>query len=260
MLYNVRAMRDFPKEREGEILEFIREGLPYVPCFTGTGLARLAIKVNRIYDHFKKRHGVVISAFKMEETQTLPNGTETVREISLKENLERSHQLARRIREMGYGYAPTLGMWKDPETGIVSYEQSYLVPMMTLEDGLKLGREFDQYGIIYFEKGKWGLYEAKTGNLEVEGTQFHVIYGESPFVEELIEKKRGSTLPNIYSLEEDYEERVDEKGAKYRVKVVRPKKVTPAKNWFSFLRAQDEQGEEGEGGGLLSPLPLLGGR
>ena len=72
--------------------------------------------------------------------------------LSPAENNKQEEKLKKAIRKMGYGYTDIEGNFFHNE------EDSFFIPKMTKEDGIKLGIQFKQYSIIYGFKdiNKWG--------------------------------------------------------------------------------------------------------
>jgi hypothetical protein len=76
------------------------------------------------------------------------------------ENRERLVSFKQNIRSRGYGYIPMTGHWTEcmdqvpytecaPDRKIDSTEPSFLIPNMTLEEAISLGKKYQQDGIIY---------------------------------------------------------------------------------------------------------------
>lgn len=66
-------------------------------------------------------------------------------ELSPKANKKRNRELARKLREMGYGFYQVQGKYGNVEKPLV-------VPNITKEDIIKLGNEFEQDSVIFVEK------------------------------------------------------------------------------------------------------------
>lgn len=66
-------------------------------------------------------------------------------ELSPKANKERNRELAKKLREMGYGFYQVQGRYGNVEKPLV-------VPNISKEDIVKLGNEFEQDSVIFVEK------------------------------------------------------------------------------------------------------------
>ena len=67
------------------------------------------------------------------------------------ENNRRIEELKSDLRSMGLSFIKTHGRWN--EGGKQTNEQSFLVPNITKEQALKLGKKYNQYSIIFKERG-----------------------------------------------------------------------------------------------------------
>lgn len=73
-------------------------------------------------------------------------------EYSVKENRHRMSDLKQQVHQMGLGFIQMLSRWV--EDGEAFDEQSLLIPNISKEDALKLGKEYEQSSIIYKEGTK----------------------------------------------------------------------------------------------------------
>lgn len=102
---------------------------------------KIAGGVSRVLQHFNSPNpAVVISAYRSEDQDG--------REVSLKENIKEQNDLKKKVRAMGYGFIPLRAKFKYEESSEPEEEESLLVPGMTLEEGVKLGRKFKQHSIL----------------------------------------------------------------------------------------------------------------
>ena len=77
---------------------------------------------------------------------------------SNKENKDAYAELKNEVREMGYGYIPLMGGYKE-EKGFVN-EKSLFIPNITKDDIMEIGRKYNQDSILF--KDKSGFYEIGT--------------------------------------------------------------------------------------------------
>lgn len=73
--------------------------------------------------------------------------------MSPKQKKEANKKLQARLRQMGYGYIPTKGVYQYQD-GNVDSERSYFVPKISREALLKLAKEFDQESVIHGKDGR----------------------------------------------------------------------------------------------------------
>lgn len=66
------------------------------------------------------------------------------------ENNIKTEQLKKDIKELGLSYVKTYGAWN--EKGKQTHEHSFLIPNITKEQALKLGKKYGQYSIIFKDK------------------------------------------------------------------------------------------------------------
>jgi len=71
------------------------------------------------------------------------------------ENKQLHKNLKIQVREMGYGFIEMKGGWV--EEGMFSSEESLFIPKINKKQMLELGKEYDQFSVIY--KDKSGFYE-----------------------------------------------------------------------------------------------------
>lgn len=70
-------------------------------------------------------------------------------QATTKSNKERNKQLASDLRDLGYGFYQISGRYGN-------VEHPYVVPNISKEDIIKLGREYEQDSVIYVEKTEEG--------------------------------------------------------------------------------------------------------
>lgn len=101
--------------------------------------------LSRIYQHIESKDSVfvIISAFQAADP---------------KEDQRNHAQLAKDIRALGYGYIEFDSQWKYDD-GTIAGEQSFFVPKMTKQDGLKLCKKYNQEAIIF--KDSEGMVELR---------------------------------------------------------------------------------------------------
>jgi len=73
-------------------------------------------------------------------------------EYSEKENKQRMSELKQKVHQMGFGFIQMLSRWV--EDGEAFDEQSLLIPNISREVAIKLGKEYEQSSIIYKEGTK----------------------------------------------------------------------------------------------------------
>ena len=90
-------------------------------------------------------------------------------EYSDAENLQRHASLLKKIRDLGLGYIELDSHWSQPakegQPEIKSYEKSYCIPGMDIEDAIEMGRQFDQYSVLAKDDGKMVEVSSKTGKI-----------------------------------------------------------------------------------------------
>ena len=122
----------------------------------------LESSMSRIYQHIKSdKSFVILSAYHKKYPEPI--------------NKERHNILRGELSRMGYGYIETYGGYgyKEDTVNIMRHEKSFFVPLMKKEDGLSLGKKFEQESIIYKgldtvdgkETVVFGLYDCDSGNL-----------------------------------------------------------------------------------------------
>jgi hypothetical protein len=116
---------------------------------SGDPTAITASSLGRVWQHvqdLKTQSFVIISASRAA--------------YSRQENLERTKKLQQEIRDLGFGYVRLIGHWLECQAP-VSYEDcpkdqlvdvtepSMFVPRMSLSEGQRLARKFEQDGFVY---------------------------------------------------------------------------------------------------------------
>lgn len=66
-------------------------------------------------------------------------------------NNKRTAQLIKDIKDMGLSFIKTYGAWKENDK--TTREKSFIIPNITKEQAMELGKKYNQYSIIYREKG-----------------------------------------------------------------------------------------------------------
>lgn len=72
------------------------------------------------------------------------------------ENNRKTEQLKRDIKALGLSYIKTYGAWRDE--GQPTYEESFLIPNISKEQALALGKKYKQYSIIHKDKNSDKAY------------------------------------------------------------------------------------------------------
>ena len=73
------------------------------------------------------------------------------------------------LRRLGYGYNELIGFYTpvddngNPIEEEGSEELSFIVPNMSLDDALKLGKKYNQQSVLYFDGEKFSLVDCNTG-------------------------------------------------------------------------------------------------
>ena len=103
------------------------------------------ISTNRLLKHFQDENTfAIISTYRTERTEA--------------ENKKLLLELKTKIKKMKLGFTELLSKWveKDPETNktVSSDERSLMIYSISLNDAIKLGKEYDQSSIIYKNKEK----------------------------------------------------------------------------------------------------------
>lgn len=70
------------------------------------------------------------------------------RAMSAEENAVRRASLEAELHQRGYKFTPVVGRYKDPNTGELLTENSYLIPNMSERQAKQLGRHYGQNGVI----------------------------------------------------------------------------------------------------------------
>lgn len=78
-------------------------------------------------------------------------GMEKEKQKQSEENNRKTAQLKKDIKDMGLSYIKTYGAWRDE--GPVTQENSFLIPNITKEQALELGKKYGQYSVIFKDKG-----------------------------------------------------------------------------------------------------------
>jgi len=116
--------------------------------------------LSRIMQHIKsdKTFGV-ISPFRNDYTK--------------KENEQRYKELIKDVREMGYGFIPLKGGYKE-ETGFVN-EKSLFIPNITKKEIVDLGKKYDQYSVLFKDKNSFvEIGTNKNSGIGKELTKFQI--------------------------------------------------------------------------------------
>ena len=95
---------------------------------------KLSFNLSRLWKYYKEGKFGIVSAYG---------------DYSKKENTERSSDLKKKIRDLGYGYKEMQGIGKG-EKGTV-FEYPLFIPNLKAKDAKDLGKEFDQEAVIFSE-------------------------------------------------------------------------------------------------------------
>ena len=83
-------------------------------------------------------------------------GMEKEKQKQSEENNRKTEQLKKDIKDLGLSYIKTYGAWRDE--GPVTQEESFLIPNITKEQALELGKKYGQYSVIFKEEGEDTAY------------------------------------------------------------------------------------------------------
>jgi hypothetical protein len=123
---------------------------------SGDPTAITASSLGRVWQHVQdltQQSFVIISAFRSIDA----NGNN----LSWEDNMRRTHHMQEGLRGLGLGYIRLIGHWLECQKLGVKYkdcppdqlvdvrEFSLFVPNMSIEDGQRLAKRFDQDGFVY---------------------------------------------------------------------------------------------------------------
>ena len=83
-------------------------------------------------------------------------GMEREKQLQSEENNRKTEELKKDIKDLGLSYIKTYGAWR--ETGATTQEDSFLIPNITKEQALELGKKYGQYSVIFKDKGEDTAY------------------------------------------------------------------------------------------------------
>lgn len=83
-------------------------------------------------------------------------GMEKEKQKQSESNNKKTAQLKKDIKDLGLSYIKTYGAWRDE--GPVTQEDSFLIPNITKEQALELGKKYGQYSVIFKEEGDDNAY------------------------------------------------------------------------------------------------------
>lgn len=83
-------------------------------------------------------------------------GMEREKQLQSEENNRKTEELKKDIKDLGLSYIKTYGAWRD--TGATTQEDSFLIPNITKEQALELGKKYGQYSVIFKDKGEDTAY------------------------------------------------------------------------------------------------------
>ena len=132
--------------------------------------------LSRILHHFKNTPMAVITAYLDDRPD--------------EENEPRNAQLAKELRARGYGYMPSIGTYKDPETGKVYEQPSFTIPGISFDDAMEISEKYGQKYLFWTNgRGAGGVWDVRTGERTNKRlwTKFRVF--ASP------EEVEGGTIP-----------------------------------------------------------------
>jgi hypothetical protein len=114
---------------------------------------KVASTVSRVLQHWNQdKPCAVISAYRTEYSDS--------------ENLHRHAELLKKIRDLRLGYIELDAHWQQPATADKlaqkSYERSFCIPGMEIEDAIELGGQFEQYSVLAKDDGQ--MVEARCGD------------------------------------------------------------------------------------------------
>lgn len=113
-------------------------------------------KPARINYHLDKNKSFAhISASRSNEDFEKP-GMEKEKQKQAEENNRKTEELKKDIKNLGLSYIKTYGVWR--ERGLPTQEDSFLIPNITKEQALELGKKYGQYSIIFKDKGDETAY------------------------------------------------------------------------------------------------------
>jgi len=90
-------------------------------------------------------------------------------EFSFKENLDRAASLVKDIRALKLGFIRVKGGYIENQEGVENevIEMSYVIPQISFNDAIKLGRKYQQETILYKHDQAIGYFDCKTGKSEL---------------------------------------------------------------------------------------------
>ena len=86
------------------------------------------------------------------ETKKIGKYKRTKREKQKAENNRNTERLKQDIKDLGLSYIKTYGAWHENDK--TTNEKSFIVPNISKEDAMKLGKKYGQYSIIFKPSGK----------------------------------------------------------------------------------------------------------
>lgn len=109
--------------------------------------------LSRIIQHIENRDFIALSAY----DKDLPDD----------ENLKRHIQLMKDVRSMGYGFIEMKAGYTYQDTDIIIHEKSVFIPNMSLEEGLRLGNDYNQETIISKNGDIFAIYYCNNGKIDM---------------------------------------------------------------------------------------------
>lgn len=98
---------------------------------------KFAFEFSRLWKHFENKNFGLISAYRGENSKA--------------DNRDQQDTLKKDIRDLGYGYKEIKGAWRVGKDDDVQFEYALFVPNLKKEDGITLGKKYNQDAVIYTE-------------------------------------------------------------------------------------------------------------
>jgi len=86
------------------------------------------------------------------ETPKIAKYKRTKKQAQKAENNKKTEQLKQDIKDLGLSFIKTYGSWHENDK--TTSEQSFIVPNISKEDAMKLGKKYGQYSIIFKPRGE----------------------------------------------------------------------------------------------------------
>ena len=125
---------------------------------------KVSFNLSRAWEHFTNKQFAVISAWR--------------KEFTIEKNEERGEELKDLVRSKGLGYKEVKGVWHNA-AGEVENEYPLFIPLMSYNDALELGAEFNQDTIICGDGEKIIIVDPKSNKLLEEFTNMETAFQQA---------------------------------------------------------------------------------